>query len=81
MRNRISVHKQKHPRPYAIRKPQGYQAQKPGELVEVVEVDTLDVRPLPEVVLKHYTARDVVSRWDVVSLQDPGGRGAHQSHL
>jgi len=30
-----------------------------------IGVDTLDVRPLPGVVLKHFTARDVVSRWDV----------------
>ena len=32
----------------------------------MVQVDTLDVRPLPGMVLKHFTARDVVSRWDVV---------------
>ena len=37
----------------------------PGDLVQV---DTLDVRPLPGVVLKHFTARDVVSRWDVVEV-------------
>jgi len=35
---------------------------KPGD---IVEVDTLDVRPLPGVILKHFTARDVISRWDV----------------
>jgi len=33
---------------------------------DIVQVDTLDVRPLPGVVLKHFTARDVVSRWDVL---------------
>ena len=66
VRKRISTHKWPHSRPYAIRKPQEYQAQKPGDLVEV---DTLDVRPLPGVVLKHFTARDVVSRWDVVEVQ------------
>ncbi len=32
----------------------------------MVQVDTLDVRPLPGMALKHFTARDVVSRWDVV---------------
>jgi len=63
VRRRISTHKRQRPRPYAIRKPQGYQAQGPGELVEV---DTLEVRPLSGVVLKQFTARDVVSRWDVV---------------
>ena len=38
----------------------------PGGLVQV---DTLDVRPLPGVILKHFTARDVVSRWDVVEVR------------
>jgi transposase InsO family protein len=66
VRKRISLCKRQHPRPYAIRKPQEYQVQKPGDLVEV---DTLDVRPLPGVVFKHFTARDVVSRWDVVEVQ------------
>ena len=28
----------------------------------------LDVRPLPGVVLKHYTARDVLPRWDIVRV-------------
>ncbi len=31
-----------------------------------MQVDTLDVRPLPGVVFKQFTARDVVSRWDVI---------------
>jgi transposase InsO family protein len=53
------------PRPYAIRKPKGYLAREPGDLVEV---DTVDLRPLPGVVLKHFTARDVVSRWDVLGV-------------
>ena len=52
-------------RPYAIRKPKGYLAKEPGDLVEV---DTVDLRPLPGVILKHFTARDVVSRWDVLGI-------------
>lgn len=52
-------------RPHATRKPRGYQAQQPGELVEV---DTTDIRPAPGVVYKHFTARDIVSRWDVVDV-------------
>ena len=28
----------------------------------------MDVRPLPGVVLKHYTARDVLPRWDIVRV-------------
>lgn len=51
------------PRSYAVRKPREYAASQPGDLVEV---DTLDVRPIPGVVFKQFTARDVVSRWDVV---------------
>jgi putative transposase len=50
-------------RPYAIRQPKQYAVSQPGDLVQV---DTLDVRPLPGVVFKQFTARDVVSRWDVI---------------
>lgn len=62
-RSYISTRKRQQPRPYAIRKPKEYKIRDPGDLVEV---DTLDVRPLPGVELKHFTARDVVCRWDVV---------------
>lgn len=50
-------------RVYAIRKPKQYAVSRPGDLVQV---DTLEVRPLPGVVFKQFTARDVVSRWDVI---------------
>ncbi len=65
LRNGVSTHKRRWQRPYAVRKPKGYQVQAPGDLVQV---DTLDVRPLPGVVFKHFTARDVVSRWDVLEV-------------
>ena len=51
------------PRPYARRKPHDYRPQAPGDLVEV---DTLELHPLPGVTIKQFTARDVVSRWDVL---------------
>lgn len=51
------------PRPYAVRKPRQYAVSSPGDLVEV---DTVDVRPIPGVVFKQFTARDVISRWDVI---------------
>jgi len=51
------------PRPYAVRKPKQDAVLEPGDLVEV---DTVDVRPVPGVVFKQFTARDVVSRWDVI---------------
>lgn len=50
-------------RPYAVRKPKQYAVSAPGDLVEV---DTMDVRPVPGMVFKQFTARDLVSRWDVV---------------
>ncbi len=63
--NYISARRRRWQRPYAIRKPKEYVAKKPGD---IVEVDTLDVRPLPGIILKHFTAHDVISRWDVVSV-------------
>ena len=52
-------------RPYATRKPRDYVAKAPGDLVEV---DTADIRFLPGEVYKHFTARDVVGRWDVLDV-------------
>ena len=51
------------PRPYVVRKPKQYAVSSPGDLVQV---DTVDVRPIPGVVFKQFTARDVISRWDVI---------------
>jgi transposase InsO family protein len=51
------------PRPWATRKPKDYVPKQPGDLVEV---DTLDVTTGGRRSLKHFTARDVISRWDVV---------------
>jgi putative transposase len=61
----ISVRKRIRPRPYAVRKPKEYQASSPGDLVEL---DTLDVRPLPGVILKHFSSYDVVSKWNVLGI-------------
>jgi putative transposase len=63
LRNGIQAHKRPFKRPYAIRKPKEHVVRHPGDLVQV---DTLDVRPLPNVIIKQITARDVVSRWDVI---------------
>jgi transposase InsO family protein len=52
-------------RPYAMRKPKHYRALEPGD---IVQLDTMDVRPEPGVVLKQFTAVDVVSRWSVPTL-------------
>jgi len=62
-RGLVKVKKRVQRRPYAIRKPRDYTVEQPGDLVQV---DTLDVHPLDGGSVKHFTARDFVSRWDVV---------------
>lgn len=64
-RRRMSVHQRRWQRPYAIRKPADWAVERPGDLVEL---DTLDIRPLSNLILKQFTARDVVSRWDTLEL-------------
>jgi transposase InsO family protein len=61
--NQISARKRQRRRPYGVRKPKEYAVSCSGDLVQL---DTLDVRPLPGVLLKHFTAHDVISRWNVV---------------
>jgi transposase InsO family protein len=53
------------PRPYAQRLPAGYAIRGPGDLVQV---DTLDVLLVANLRRKQFTARDMVSRWDVVEV-------------
>ena len=65
--NSISVRKILRQRPYATRKPKEYEAIEPGD---IVQLDTMDVRPLPGVIIKHFAARDVVSRWDVLEAHN-----------
>ncbi len=52
-------------RPYAVRKPKQYAVSAPGDLVEV---DTMDVRPVPGMAFKQFTARDPIR-----ALQVDGG--------
>lgn len=65
-------------RPYAVRKPKQYAVSRPGDLVQV---DTLDVRPLPGVVFKQFTARDVLSRWDVIQAHTRATAGTAAQFL
>lgn len=50
---------------YAIRKPKGYKIEAPGDLVEV---DTLVIKLLPNLVRYHFSARDVISKWDGIRV-------------
>ena len=63
---RVSVRRRTWTRPWAVRTPAGHRVERPGDLVQV---DTLDIRPVPGTVLKQFTARDVVSRWDTLELR------------
>jgi putative transposase len=62
-RGLVKYKKRRPSRKYAIRKPKDYPVEQPGDLVQV---DTLDVHPLDQAAVKHFTARDVISRWDVL---------------
>jgi putative transposase len=52
-------------RPWAVRKPKHWRIEQPGDLVEI---DTKEIRMRRGVLLKHFSARDVVSRWDVIEV-------------
>jgi transposase InsO family protein len=62
---RFSARRRQWKRQYATRKPKSYEALRPGD---IVQLDTMDVRPEPNVVLKQFTAVDVVSRWSVPTI-------------
>ena len=64
-RGRVLTRRRRLRRPYAVRKPPGYRVQRPGDLVQI---DILDIEILPGVRHKHFTARDVISRWDVLGI-------------
>jgi putative transposase len=61
----VSTGKRLRKRPYAIRKPKDHKVSKAGDLVQL---DTLDIRPLPGIVLKHFTAHDILSKWNVINV-------------
>jgi putative transposase len=56
-------------RPWAIRKPKYWRIEQPGDLIEI---DTKEIRMRGRVILKHFSARDVISRWDVVEVHRRG---------
>jgi putative transposase len=63
---RVSVRRRTWRRPHAVRRPADWPIERPGDLVEL---DTLDIRPLPTKIWKQFTARDRFSRWDVLELR------------
>lgn len=63
--NYISSKKRYLKRDWAVRKPKDYQVKEIGDLVQI---DTLDIRPIPGVVRKQFTARDIIAKWDVIEV-------------
>jgi transposase InsO family protein len=53
-------------RPYAIRKPAGGAVERPGDLVQI---DTVEIRPFAGHPFKQFTARDVISRRDTLEVR------------
>lgn len=54
-------------RPWATRKPRFWPVRQPGDLVEL---DTSALQLARGVARKHFSARDVVSRWDVIEVHE-----------
>lgn len=68
----------RHARPYAVRKPPAHPVTTPGDLVQV---DTMHLRPLPGVERRHFTAVDVVSRWSAVGVRATATAGTARAFL
>lgn len=62
-------------RPYGVRKPKDYSILCPGDLVQL---DTVELRLDPHTILHQFTARDLVSRYDVLTL---AGRASARTAL
>lgn len=63
---------------YAVRKPKDYRAKIPGD---IVEIDTLDVRPLPGKIFKQFTAVDTVSRYGFADVRSSATAGMAKEFL
>jgi putative transposase len=53
-------------RPYAVRTPPDWTVVRPGDLVQI---DTVEIRPSADHPFKQFTARDVISRWDTLEVR------------
>jgi hypothetical protein len=67
MRNGVSAHTRGLEQPYATRRSKDHEVSQRGDLVQL---DTLDIRPLLGAIVKHSTAHDVISRWDVLGIHN-----------
>ena len=63
---RVKAWRTRKKRFYAIRKPKDYRVKTPGD---IVQIDTLDIRPLPGSIYKQFSAVDVVSRYGFADVR------------
>ena len=68
----------RHARPYAVRKPREHPVVAPGDLVQV---DSMHLRPLPGVERRQFTAVDVVSRVSVLGVRATATAGTARAFL
>lgn len=68
----------RHARPYAVRKPKEHPVTQPGDLIQL---DTMHLRPVPGVERRHFTAVDVVSRWSVTGVRATATAGTARAFL
>jgi transposase InsO family protein len=68
----------RHRRPYATRKPRDYSACEPGDLIQL---DTMQLRPLPGLIRSQFTAIDTVSRETVVDVYSTASAGLATAFL
>jgi transposase InsO family protein len=78
VRYRMASRHKRIPRVHATRKPKGYEVRVPGDLVQV---DTMDLRPEPGKSFKHFTARDVICKWDVLGVASRATAGTAAAFL
>lgn len=68
----------RHPRPYAVRKPRELAIEQSGDLVQL---DTMHLRPLPRVEHYHVIAVDMVSRHSAVGVMGSATAGTATAFL
>lgn len=77
--HRIVKRKVRNPRPYVIRRPAGFPPPtQPGDLIQI---DTVHLRPLPGVELRQFSAIDVVTRLAVTDVRTTATGRTARDHL
>jgi len=68
----------RHHRPYAIRKPKDYAVCAPGDLIQL---DTMELRPISGMIRRHFTAVDLVTRYSVADIRTTASAGTATTFL